>query len=114
MTPYEEYREKAKQYVADNRSAIDETIQMASQSIFPQHILWMKEVCDELKTEEAKTALIEGKFYFTEQLVNRLMLYAFLKGEKRSNSISYKKGWSDCRKDIANKLDFIEDEDSEC
>lgn len=113
MTPYEQFRKQAEEYVKENRPTIEETKRLANDHIFPQHILWAKEVCDELKTDEATTLRIEDNFYFTEKLVNRLMLYAYLKGQKHIDTKSFQKGWNACRKDIAQKLDFYEDEDSE-
>ncbi len=108
MTPYEEYKKGVEIYIADNKNAISETINQASKSLFPQHVLWAKTVCSELETETAKTLTIDQKFYFTEELVNRLMLYAYIKGEENIDINSYKRGWDDCRKDIANKLCFEE------
>ena len=60
--------------------------------------------------EYAKTLVINEEFYFTEKLVNKLMLFAFLKGRRDVNEKSYEKGWEDCRKDVANKLGFLNDE----
>lgn len=109
MSAYEEYKKGVKKYISDNRATIEETKKQASENIFPQHILWAKEVCDELKTEEAKTLWIEDEFCFTEQLVNRLMLYAFLKGQRDIDFRSHKLGWDECRKDIAQKLGYVDD-----
>ena len=111
MSAYEEYRKGVEKYIADNRSTIEETKRQANDTIFPQNILWAKEVCDELKTDDAKTLHIEDEFYFTEKLVNRLMLFAFLKGRRDIDIRSHKKGWNDCRKDIASKLGFEEDDE---
>jgi hypothetical protein len=106
MSVYDEYRKGVEKYISDNRETIEKTKRQANETIFPQHVLWAKEVCGELETEDAKTVWIDGEFYFTEKLVNRLMLYAFLKGERNIDIKSHKRGWEDCRKDIAGKLEF--------
>ena len=111
MSAYEEYRKGVEKYIADNRATIEETKRQASDTIFPQHILWAKEVCDELKTDEAKTLRIEEEFYFTEKLANRLMLYAFLKGQRDIDIRSHKRGWNECRKDVAQKLGYADDDE---
>ena len=107
MSAYEEYRKGVEKYIADNHATIEETKKQAR--IFPQHILWAKNVCDELETDDAETLRIEGGFYFTEKLVNRLMLYAFLKGQRDIDMRSHKRGWNECRKDVAQKLGYADD-----
>jgi hypothetical protein len=110
-SPYDEYREQVEKYLADNKATLEETKKQANNTIFPQHILWAKEACDELRTEEAKTLTIEGTFYFTEKLVNRLMLYAFLKGQRDIDKRSHEKGWNDYRQNIADLLGFQTEEE---
>lgn len=106
MSAYKEYRKEVEKYISDNASVIKETKKQAEGTIFPQHIFWAKKVCKELETDEAKTVSIDDKFYFTEKLVNRLMLYAFLKGQHDIDMKSYKRGWNDCRKDVEQKLGY--------
>lgn len=110
MSAYEDYRKSVEKYILDNRATIEETKRQANDTIFPQHILWAKEVCGELETGDAKTLRIKDEFYFTEALVNRLMLYAFLKGQRDIDMRSHRRGWSDCRKDVALKLGYAEDD----
>jgi hypothetical protein len=92
MTPYEEYLESCKKYANDNRSIIEDTKRKASDIIFPQNILM------------AKTVIKDGNFYFTEKLVNRLMLFAYLKGSRAVDEDSYKMGWNDSKEEMTNKI----------
>jgi len=109
MSPYEDYLKGKKKYANDNSGIIKVTNKSDKETIFPQHILWAKTVSKELETDEAKTLTIEKEFYFTEKLVNKLMLFAYLKGRSDIDEESFKIGWDDCRIDIANKLGFTEE-----
>jgi hypothetical protein len=103
---YDAYMAGIKKYVEDNKPLIDQVNKEAKEIIFPQHILWYKNVYKELVDElnNAKTTTIDGEFYFTEKLVNKLMLFAWHKGQHNIEEMSYKRGWNDRMKDIANLL----------
>lgn len=105
---YDDYLKAVKEYAEDNASVISEVNKADKEPIFPQHILWAKTVSEHLENDEAKTLRIDEEFYFTEKLVNKLMLFAFLKGRNDVDEKSYKKGWDDCMDDIAEKLGWKE------
>ena len=107
------YMDEVKKYVEDNKPLIDQVNKEAKGIIFPQHILWYKNVYKELVDElnNAKTTTIDGEFYFTEKLVNKLMLFAWHQGRHCIEESSYKRGWDNCRKTIADSLDDLEYEE---
>lgn len=113
MSAYKEYLKGVKKYADDNKGVISQVNKSDSELIFPQHILWAKTVCEYLETDKAKTLRIKDGFYFTEQLVNKLMLFAFLKGRNDVEEKSYENGWHDCEADIANKLGFADNTNNE-
>ena len=109
MSAYDEYLKMTKKYSEDNLDIIEETNRSDKESIFPQHILMAKTVSKHLEDDEAKTLRIDENFYFTENLVNKLMLFAFLKGRKDIDELSYRRGWKDCRDAVAKTLNFSDD-----
>lgn len=110
MKAYEDYLAKCKEYAENNEEIIKLVNFSDKEIIFPQHILLMKTVSKYLENDKAKTVKIEDEFYFTEYLVNKLMLFAYIKGSRNIEETSFKKGWDACREDVAKKLDFtIED-----
>lgn len=93
---YELHLEARRRYAEDNSALIK---QVCGDN-FPtgtQHILWMKTVSDQLEDGgEHKTFRSEdGTFGFTEQLVNRLMHFAYMKGVAEFDQRSYRRGWEE-------------------
>jgi hypothetical protein len=107
MSNYDEYLKGQIIYAEKNKDVINEVNKSDKDIIFPQHILWAKTVCKQLENDKAKTLTINDEYYFTERLVNKLMLFAYLKGAKDIDETSFKKGWEDCLQDVANKLGLL-------
>ena len=104
MSHYDEFLAARIQYAEDNRHLIDR-VNKTSDIAFPQHILMAKELCKELETCRAVTGrLTTGQFGFSERLVNKLMLLAFLKGREDIDSTSFKQGWDACMEDVLLRL----------
>jgi len=80
MSTYDDYTAAVLKFVV----AKEKEIAFVNANKTPQHILWDKNVCGELEDSEAYTRSIDGKFYFTELLVNKLMHFAYLSGEARA------------------------------
>ena len=102
---YEDYLKKQKEYVESKAADIAKV----NKDKMPQGILWNKMVCSKLEDDKAYSKTIEDNYYFTELLVNKLMYFAYLQGSKAFEENSYQKGWQDCRRDVAEKLGFEED-----
>jgi len=101
MKYYEEYLEGKKKYAEENKK----TIEKAKTDNIPQAILWQKTVSDHLEDDKAKCVTIDGNFYFTEKLVNRLMYYSYLRGRCDIEKKSYDRGFSDCLEKMREKID---------
>lgn len=75
----------------------------------PQHLLMAKTVSDKLENDEAKCLRKDGEFYFTEALVNKLMHFAYLKGQKGFEERSFAAGYASYRKEVATLLDLADE-----
>lgn len=106
MTAYEEYAAAVLKFVASK----EKEIAFVNANETPQHIIWDKNVCGALEDEVAYTTRIDGKFYFSELLVNKLMHFSYLSGAKAIDAASHRKGWEDCWTDTRKKLGIEESE----
>ena len=106
MSAYDDYVRNSAEYVTQNKQTTD----FINKSEIPQHILWKKNVANSLINETAKYATIDGTFYFTEALVNKLMYFAYLDGSKAMDETSYNKGYAECRADMLSKLGIFEED----
>lgn len=88
---YDRIKQIEADYLEKSKNLIKQVNKEASGSIFPQNILVYKMACDALesKEENATTVTIDGKFYFTEGMVNRLMLLAWHEGRRGVEERSY-------------------------
>ena len=100
---YDWYLKNKKEYAEKNSDVIKE---VNGHKDTPQYILWAKTVAEELEGGDAKCVKNDMGYFFTEQLVNKLMHFAYLKGTKAIEENSYKKGWDDCLNDVGKKLGF--------
>src|SRR4030042_2505157 len=100
MSPYEAFLKGVEKLTSQRAEDIHEV----NSSEVPQHILWDMAVCKEFEDSEAYTKTIEGKFYFTELLVNKLMYFAYLSGTKDINARSYRRGWKEAHDHILKKM----------
>jgi hypothetical protein len=95
MRSYEEYLKIKEDY----SKRTEDDIENCKNTEVPQHILLSKTVSDLLE-EEGDYISANETFYFRERLVNKLMYFAFLQGQRQFEARSYNEGWSDCIKDI--------------
>lgn len=105
------YQQRWINYANKNEALIKQVLEDAKNTVFPQHILEMKNgTTDALKEydEDANYLRIDGKFYFTERLVNILMLFSYEKGKRYTDNVSYTRGWEDCKNEICKHLDIEE------
>lgn len=107
---YDWYLEQKRKAIENTKHAVEEVNKEDSKTVFPQYILSWKMACSELETEEAKCVTIDGKFYFTEKLVNKLMLLSSLMSTRMINEDSYNKGWQDCWENTLKKLGIDPDD----
>ncbi len=103
MTSYEEYIKLKKNYISSK--SLDIQIVNNTKDI-PQEILWQKEVVDCLTVNESCYKTLDGVFYFSEKLVNKLMYFSFLQGSNDINERSFRKGWRAAQEEIT---DIISD-----
>ena len=75
----------------------------------PQHLLMAKAVCARLENEDAKCLRKDGEFYFTELLVNKLMHFAYLQGQKGFEERSFAAGYAAYRKEVAELLQLSDE-----
>lgn len=109
-TGYDWYLEEQRKAVENTKRVVEEVNKEANKTVFPQYILSWKMAYSGLETEEAKCVTIDGKFYFTEKLVNKLMLLSSLMSTRMINEDSYNKGWQDCWENTLKKLDVYPDD----
>lgn len=100
---YNEYLKMRKQF-QDNNKRLIEQINLSKD--VPQEILWQKEIAELLKDDSAKFETIDGKFYFTETMVNKLMWFSYMKGCESFKESFYQKGWDDCIEDVKERLEL--------
>ena len=93
---YEEYKAKVKELAQNVKPAKEIT----------QYTLWLKAVGTEAFEgfEDCGYAKYDGKFFFTEAMVNQLMQYAFDQGTKDRDKASFNFGYNSAMKDVAEKL----------
>ncbi len=103
---YSEYVNSCKNFAESNQDLID-IVNKSKET--PQSVLWQKTVSNKLENETAKCLRIDGEFYFTEKLVNKLMHFAFLKGQKGFDERSFESGWAKCRKEMLSALGVTEE-----
>jgi len=104
---YSEYVNACKEFAESNQDLID-IVNKSKET--PQSVLWQKTVSNKLENETAKCLRKDGEFYFTEELVNKLMHFAFLKGQKGFDERSFNSGWANCRKEMLSALGVTEEE----
>lgn len=102
---YEWLLKNKKKMVEANKDLIKE---VNNSENTPQEILWLKELSDELEDDTCKFEEIEGKYYFNEKLVNKLLHLTYLKLSKRGAD-NYQNGWDDCKSDILNRIEDCHD-----
>lgn len=103
------YKQRWIDYANKNDKLIKQVLKDAKQCIFPQHILEMKSgTIDALKdtNDESTFTRADGRFYVSESLVNRLMLFSYEKGKRYHDNASYERGWEDCKEEICKHLDI--------
>ena len=104
MGHYEHFQILKKKYIS---SVKDDIKKVNKTKPIPQYILWQKEVCEELENKEAHCERIDGNFYFTELLVNKLMYFSYLRGISKVEEKSYARGFDDCLKKMKELLENI-------
>lgn len=96
----EEYRDK-------NKELIDEVNEYENSVIYPKETLIIKSIYEDFESKTAKTATINKESYYSEHLVNKLILFAYLKGQKddrKKQEETFQNGWECCKNHILYKL----------
>lgn len=107
---YEYYLNLKKTYAAEHKDSI---AIVNKSTATPQVVLLAKTVANELISGDSGYKTTDEGFFFTEELVNKLMHFAYLQGQKQISDESHRQGWADCIADIqkvfaplAEKLDY--------
>lgn len=81
---YERIKQIEENYLTQSKDLIARVNKEAKDIVFPQNILVYKMATDAVSSAEdgAVCERINDKFYFTETLVNRLMLLAYYEGAR--------------------------------
>ena len=84
MSAFERLEKMKADYLEKSKDLIARVNEDAKDLVFPQNILVYKMACDAVSSKEDGSVCetINGKFYFTETLVNRLMLLAYYEGTR--------------------------------
>ena len=94
---YELLKEMERKYLESSADLIARVNKEAKDTVFPQNILVYKMATDAVSNAEDDSVCkrIDDRFYFTEKLVNRLMLLAYYEGTRAIEDNSYRKGVAD-------------------